>query len=400
MNTASSPLTTTSFSTALPTLVLLTMVFFANFMARTLFGPLLLPISQEIGQTLAQTATVFLFLSGGYSFSVLCAGLLSARLGHKRVIVVSATGIGLGLLGLATTQNFDFFLAWTCFIGLSAGLYMPSGVVTITETTAQSLWGQAFAIHELGPNLSFILAPLLAELFVSTWSYPALLTLLGCACLGLALVYALRGPQTTRPGMPPNLTNITAIAKRLAFWIMVMFFVLAVGLEVGLYNLTPAFLVAEKGLSREQANIVLSCSRLLSLAFLPTAGWIIKRIGYRASLAGYLTGAALTTLLAGHGPLWWTIAMLSLQPVFVVSFFPVGFAVLALVCPRGTNDLSVSLTITCSSLLGGGLLPLALAWSGEHASFVLGFTACGAFMLVVSILGILGLHIPQDSPGA
>ncbi|GAB1410262.1 hypothetical protein MASR1M90_14160 [Desulfovibrionales bacterium] len=394
MNSAPSPLTATSFSTALPTLGLLTMVFFANFLARTLFGPLLLSISQDMGQTLARSATIFFFLSGGYSCSVMFAGILSARLGHKRTIVVSAAGLGLGLLGLATTQCFEVFLTWICCIGLSAGLYMPSGVVTITETTAQSLWGKAFSVHELGPNASFILAPLLAELFVSTWGYPLLFTVLGCACLGLALVYNLHGPQTSRPGVPPKLTHIRTITHRPAFWIMAMFFVLAVGLEVGIYNLTPAFLVTEKGLNREDANIILSCSRLLSLAFLPTAGWIIQRVGYRASLAGYLSGAAITTLLAGHGPLWWTIAMLSLQPVFVVSFFPVGFAVLALVCPRSTSDLSVSLTIMCSSLLGSGLIPIVLAWTGEHASFVLAFTVCGALMLMASLAGVWCLRIP------
>ena len=105
---------------------------------------------------------------------------------------------------------------------------------------------------------------------------------------------------------------------------------------------------------------------------------------------------SLTTLLAGYGPLWWTVTMLTLQPIFVVCFFPVGFAVLALVCPKTTGDLSVSLTVTCTSLIGAGLIPAVLAWSGERFSFALSFTLFGAVLFIVSLMAILKLRIPES----
>lgn len=383
------------FSTALPALGLLTTVFFANFLARTLFGPLLLPISEHLGRSLASSANIFVCLAAGYSISVLCAGFLSQHLGHKGTIVASVTIMGLGLLGLAGSTSFFDFSVWTALMGAGAGLYMPSGVVTITEVTPSAHWGQAFAVHELAPNLAFIIAPLVAELFMGTVGYPSLFRLLGGLCLLLAAIYALRGPRTERPGMAPVLGNIKTIVTIPAFWIMALLFVLAVGVEVGVYNLVPAFLVTEKGVGRETANIILGCSRLASLIFLPATGWIIGRIGYRRTLALCLLGTGLTTFLAGYGPLWWTVTMLTLQPVFVVCFFPVGFAVLALVCPKATNDLSVSLTVMCTSIIGAGLIPAALAWCGERFSFALSFVLFGGIIFGLSLFAIARLRLPR-----
>lgn len=384
------------FTPVLPALALLTTVFLANFLARTMFGPLLLPISEHLGRSLAASANLFVCLAGGYSISVLCAGFVSQRLGHKGTVVASVVGIGIGLMGLAGSDTFTSFSIWITLMGIGAGLYMPSGVVTITEITPPAYWGQAFSIHELAPNLAFIAAPFITELFMKSLGYAALFRLLGAACLILAAVYALRGPRTVRPGMAPVLGNIKTIVTRPAFWIMALLFVLAVGVEIGIYNLVPAFLVMEKGTTREMANIILGCSRTASLFFLPATGWIIRRIGYRRTLALCLLGTGVTTLLAGYGPLWWTVTMLTLQPIFVVCFFPVGFAVLALVCPKATGDLSVSLTVTCTSIIGAGLIPAVLAWSGERFSFALSFTLFGAALFTVSLMAILKLRIPES----
>ncbi len=386
-----------AFSSALPTLLLLTTVFFANFLSRTILGPLLLPVTARLGLGLTQGSTIFLCLSAGYSISVLCAGFLSQRLGHKGTIVTSVTCIGLGLLGLAGSGSLTAFLIWTAIMGAGAGLYIPSSVVTITEATAPAHWGQAFSVHELAPNLSFILAPLVAEAFLATTGYPPLFALLGGACLLLGLLYAMRGPQIRRPGVPPMLGNIRAIAARPAFWIVVLLFVLCVGVEVGIYNLIPAFLVQERGLNREQANLILGCTRAVSLLTLPLTGLIIKRIGYQATLALFLIGTGTATLLSGFGPLWWTITMLTLQPMFVVCFFPVGFAVLAMVCPKATSDLAVSLSVMCSSIMGLGVIPGVLAWCGERFSLGLAFSVFGGLMIACSALAVKNLRIPKDA---
>lgn len=387
-----------NFFAVLPALGLITTVFFANFLARTVFGPLLLPVSTALHLSISQGATIYLCLSGGYSVSVLTAGFLSQRLGHKKTILVSLLGIGGGLLGLSSSSSLGTFLLWTTMVGCGAGLYMPSGVATITRITPHSLWGHAFSLHELAPNLAFILAPVVTEIFLDSSGFRTLLVLLGAFCLLLAGVYAFRGPHITRPGVPPVLSNIRSIVISRSFWILTLFFLLAVGVEIGIYNLVPAFLVHEKGLLREQANLILSGTRLVALTFLPFTGLVVKRLGYHRTLKLCLLGTALTTFGSGFGPLWWALLMLTLQPIFVVCFFPVGFAVMALVNAESTNDLSVSLTVTCASIMGAGVLPTLLAWGGEHIGFGSAFSLFGAAIGIGSLPALTALRIPRVTP--
>lgn len=391
----SAPHTAPPFAPALPALFLATAVFFDNFLARSIFGPLLLPISVQVRQSLAQSAQIFVFLSAGYSLSVLCAGFLSRYAGHKNTIIVSLAAIGTALFGMAGSQSLWQFCAWIFLMGAGAGLYLPSGVVTITEITPSAHWSQAFAVHELAPNLAFCMAPLLAEVCLRSGGLPVLLRIVGGISLGLALLYALRGPRIRRPGVAPALGNVMDIARRGAFWRVTVLFVLAVGAEIGVYNLIPALLVEEKGLDQRTANLLLGASRLLPIIFLPFMGRVIRRAGYRKVMTICLAGMGIATLCCGYGPLWWSVAMLAVQPVFVVCFFPPGFAALSLVCPKTANDLGVSLTIMCTSLIGAGAMPALLAWVGENHSFPLAFACFGVLILAGGVWALSRLRIPK-----
>ena len=108
-----------------------------------------------------------------------------------------------------------------------------------------------------------------------------------------------------------------------------------------------------------------------------------------------LAGMGMATLCCGYGPLWWSIAMLAVQPVFVVCFFPPGFAALSLVCPKTANDLGVSLTIMCTSLIGAGAVPALLAWAGENYSFPLAFACFGVLVLAGGVWALSRLRIPE-----
>ena len=72
-------------------------LFFLNFTSRVIFSPLLPVIEQEMGIAHAQSGSLFLFISVGYFFSVLSSGFVSARINHKRTIVLSSVTLGLAL---------------------------------------------------------------------------------------------------------------------------------------------------------------------------------------------------------------------------------------------------------------------------------------------------------------
>lgn len=387
---------TPSFRKAVPALLLLTGVFFVNFLARTVLGPLLLPTSERLGVRLAIAAQAFVALSVGYSVAVFGAGFLSSRIGHHRTICLCLFLLGMSLLGLSMTTTLGGLLGWVLLLGLGAGLYMPSGVTTITTVTPQSGWSRAFALHEMAPNLSFVLAPFVVE--VASHFGAAIMTFawIGWASLAMGVLYAWRGPRIERLGVAPRLSALRPLLRNSCFWAVVVLFVITVGVEVGVYSVVPAYLVHDRGLSEADANMFLGSSRVVSLAVLPWMGWITERLGLVRTLTVCMLGVGLTTCVAGAGPLPVSLALLTLQPFLAVCFFPVGFAILAQVVRKEEGDLSVSLAVTCTSLLGSGLLPAILAAWGEQAGFAWAFFGFGVASLLASSCALRHLWRCED----
>ncbi|MBU1138257.1 MAG: MFS transporter, partial [Proteobacteria bacterium] len=147
-----------SLSRALGGLLFLAGLFFLNFTSRVIFSPLLPFIEQEMGLDHAQAGSFFLFISAGYFFSILASGFVSAQIGHKKTIVLSTIASGAVLLTLGFCTNL-FTLRLTLFcLGLAAGLYLPSGLATISRLVAPAYLARGMAIHELAPNLGFVAA--------------------------------------------------------------------------------------------------------------------------------------------------------------------------------------------------------------------------------------------------
>ncbi len=391
------PSSPSSLPPAAAALLLLTGVFFVNFLARMVLGPLLLPISQGLGISLAGAAQSFVALSLGYATAVFGAGYLSSRIGHHRTICLCLVLLGGSLLALARTTSLEGLLFWVLIMGIGAGLYIPSGIASITAIVPPSGWSRAFAVHEMAPNLAFVLAPFVVQA-ASRFNNTALaFAWLGWASLVLALVYVWRGPRITQKGVAPHLETLQPLFCNPSLWAVTLLFIFTVGLEVGVYGTIPAYLVQDRGLSEATANTFLGASRLVSLFVLPWMGWVSDRLGLVRTLALCLGGLGLTTCVAGWGPLAVSLIVLTLQPLFAVCFFPVGFAVLALVTPRGSSDLSVSITVTCTSLLGSGVLPALLAALGERWGFAWAFTAMGGGSLLASIWAMR--HLQQQGIG-
>jgi len=377
-----------SFRGAVPALLLLTGVFFVNFLARTMLGPLLLPLSASLDIRLAAAAQSFVALSAGYSLAVLGVGCISSRLGHHRTICLCLFLLGASLLALSLTRSLAGVLIWVFLMGLGAGLYMPSGVATITSITLSAHWSRAFALHEMAPNLSFVLAPFVVEAAGNLGQTTMAFAWLGWASLAMGILYAWRGPRLSRRGTPPSAAALKILLGSPPFWAVVTLFVLTVGVEVGVYGVVPAYLVRDRGLTEAAANTFLGLSRLASLAVLPWMGWVTERWGHARTLTICMVGLSVTTCAAAFGPLGFNLAILTIQPIFAVCFFPVGFAVLAHVVPREASDLSVSLTVTCTSLIGAGLLPALLATLGERSGFASAFLAFGILSLAAGTLAL------------
>lgn len=368
-----------------PILFLLS-VFTLNVVARMLLSPLLLPIEEHYGLSHAEGGALFLVISIGYSVSVFFSGFVARWLLHRGTIVASGAVVAAGLLVLASAPPLPAFYVGLALVGVGTGLYGPSGIAMLTGAAHARHWGKAVAVHEIGPIVGFFAAPVLASLAIRFASWQLLFGAIAAACLAAAVLFARLAHGGRERGTPPSPRNILRIWSIGRFWIVALFFVFAIGLEIGVYSMLPTFLVEEHGMTQGFTNTLVGISRLSALALIFTSGWLADRIGAKRmiGLVSLAAGAATVGIGAGGGAL--LVAAVLLQPMLIAAFFPAGVTELAKIAPPESRNLAISLVIPVGNLFGAGAVPAALGYFAERGHFGAGFVAVGGLMLTALAL--------------
>jgi NNP family nitrate/nitrite transporter-like MFS transporter len=372
-------------------LLILSGAMFLSLLARTVFSPLLLVIEGDLGISHKAATQFFLFISVGYSAGMLLSGYLSALLTHRYTIVTAFLTAGISLCCTAFTTSLNAIRLLLLLLGGGAGLYTPSGLAMIMISNDESNLGKAFSIHEIGPNLSLILAPIYAQLFLSNSSWRMGLLILGALCIVHAAVVliALRDFRGSGEGFTPvNLRNILLSSR---FWIMMLFFCLAIGATLGVYSVLPTYLVVERGMGLRLVNSLVGISRVSGIAILFLVGILVDRVGVKWLLAASIALTGLTTAFLSLPAKSVLLVALFLQPIFIESFFPVALTETANLWPRSSYNVAISLMLPSSLLIGGGVVPSLLGVLGERGSFALGFFVMGAVITVCSVFTFM-LH--------
>jgi NNP family nitrate/nitrite transporter-like MFS transporter len=343
-------------------------------------------IEKDLNTSHGEAGSLFLFVSLGYVVALLGAGMVSRRLFHRKTIVLSATTVGMMLVAIAFSRDLREMRLGLFMLGIGAGLYLPSGIATLTSLIRSADWGKGLAIHELAPNLSFVAAPMIAETLITWFSWREILALTGgvSACAGLA--FALFGKGGEFPGETLSVRSCRQFFSKPAFWIMALLFSCAICGSLGVFAMLPLFLVAERGMDRNWANTLVALSRISGLAMGVVAGWMTDRLGPKRIMKGVFLLTGITTVLLGILPGSWLVGMVFLQPMLAVCFFPPGFVALSEIGTSGGRNVAVSLTVPLAFLLGAGAVPAGIGMMGDAGSFGLGLALAGGFILTGFIL--------------
>jgi MFS transporter, NNP family, nitrate/nitrite transporter len=360
----------------------LTSIFFINFLSRVILAPLLITIEKELHLSHEQAGVLFLLTSGGYSLSLLCSGYLSSRLVHRKSIFLSSLAMGVTLLTLSVCQNLWSIRAGLFVLGLCAGIYLPSGVATLTSIIRPQDWGKAIAIHELAPNIGFAAAPFIGEAFLYWASWRWLMAFLGVASLGLAFNFIRSNRGGDFYGQAPTPQVVRSLVKGPSFWIVMVLFGLGIGTSFGLYSMLPLYMVIERGMGREGANTLIALSRLSGIFIAFLSGWFVDHLGVKKTMSVFLLLTGILTILLGtvHGV--WLIVCIFLQPMMAVCFFPAGFTAISRIGPPDSRNVAISFTVPMGFVLGGGVVPFLIGWAGEQGSFSMGIILVGIVTLV------------------
>jgi NNP family nitrate/nitrite transporter-like MFS transporter len=367
-------------------LLLLTALFFLNFIARVVYAPLLPEIESELQISHAAAGSLFFMISVGYFISLLGSGWVAARLTHRNTIILSSMIVGLALIGTALSTGLWAMRAALLILGLAAGLYLPSGIATLTDMIDSRHWGKAIAVHEMAPNLGFIAAPIISELLLLRFHWRGVPVLLGIGAILIGLCFARFGRGGDFSGKAPDVASFKSFLTQPSFWIMVTLFGMGISSTLGVYTMLPLYLVAERSIDRNLANTLVAMSRISSLFMAFAGGWAVDRFGPPKTLVTVFLLAGLSTISLGLLSGSAVIAAVFVQPLLAVCFFPAGFAALSRFSSPETRNIAVALTVPIAFIIGGGGVPAFIGWMGDRFSFAVGIALVGGFILSGALL--------------
>jgi NNP family nitrate/nitrite transporter-like MFS transporter len=368
-----------------------------NFSSRIILAPLIPEIEVNFNLTHAGAGALFFLISIGYFIAITGSGFINAHLNHKRTIILSNTALGLALIGTAISRDVWLLRLGLFIVGMTAGLYLPSAISTLTGLIISKHWGKALAIHDIAPNLSFVAAPLIAEVVMTRFTWRIAFMLFGLAALVMSPIFARFGRGGEFVGEAPGFLSFRELFAKSSFWVMVFLFSIGICSTLGIYTMLPLYLVTEHAIDRNLANTLIALSRLSGLAMVFAGGWAADRFGPKRTLKVVLIITGFMTVLLGIVPASYIPIIVFLQPLVAVCFFPAGFAALSFIVPPKSRNIAVSLTIPLGFLIGGGVVPIFLGIIGDIRSFALGIAICGGLITAGSIFtGRLKFHDQEN----
>jgi NNP family nitrate/nitrite transporter-like MFS transporter len=373
-------------------LLFLVVIFFLNFISRILLAPLLPTIEEDLKIGHEEAGSLFFIISFGYCLALLGSSFVASHLTHRRTIILSTISLGGALLFVGLSHDLWNVRLGFFILGIAAGLYLPSGMATLTELVNPRDWGKAISIHELAPNLGFVAAPLIVEMLLRWFSWQEIFMGFGILSILIGIFFLLFGKGGSFFGEVLNVNTLRVILREPSFWIMMALFSLGIGGTLGMYAMFPLYLVSEKGMDRAWANTLVGISRIAPVAVAILSGWMTDRWGPKRVLKAIFLANGTISILLGLTSGWWVVLLIFLQPMLASSFFPPGFAALSQIGGTKFKNIAISLTVPVSFLIGGGAIPAMLGAIGEIRSFSAGFIILGGILLLgVLLAGSLNL---------
>ncbi len=363
---------------------------FFNFIGRGIFSPLLPIFEAQFGVDHSRASTIFLIISLSMSVSMVFSGFISHKLQHRGTLLLYEFMLGLSLIICAFSPSFLWIQLSSVLLGISCGLYAPSGIASVTNLAGKKHWGKAMGIHELGPNLGLIAAPLLIGFAVPRFSWKTVMLLIGIANWINGLMYAVKGRGADFYGSPPNLKNLRLIFSNRSFWVLACFLIFAASSAIGIYSILPTYLISAKGFAPQPVNTVIGLSRILGILFILGTGYLVDRFGVKIFIAITLSFSALLTMCLGLFDGTLLLVVVFFQPMIITSFFPVSSTAISTITRPETRNVAFSMIVPFASGIGAGLTPLVLGILGESGRFSLGFIGLGILTLAsLSLLPLL-----------
>ena len=368
------------FKKSLPWVILVSMMFLLTYLDRAMFGPMLSALEKEFHISHAASTRFLLYISVGYSASMFLSGFSSSRVRPRMLVSGSLIGCGLVLLAIAMTTSTALLSVLFALLGIAAAQYFNGGLSTMRSLVKPIDWSKAISIHEVGPNASFFIGPVLAEVGAAFLGWRGVVTGMGWISIAAGLFFYFFAKGGDYPATPVSFKGVKALLKEPGLWLFTWLMGLAISGEFAPYSVLGLHMENERALSGETAAFLLSLSRITAPFAVLCGGFATTRFGTRRTLAVCFAAYAAGMFLMALPTFSFFVVGIFMQPVMTAMAFPPVFTMLAETFPEKTQPLLLAVGMPVASFMGVGFMPFILGLWGEYVSFSAGFIMMGCLV--------------------
>jgi len=320
-------------------------------------------------------------------------GLLSDRLGGRRVLAALMIAVAVPVALVPAAASFRSLLAVGFFLGL-AGSSFAVGVTYVSRWATPAGQGTALGVYGLG-NAGHSAAVFLGPLLAAVVGPPAVFRISAALLVAWGIAFAVLArdaPARTPPGSFAAAMKVLG-RERLA-WALAAFYFLTFGGFVAFSIYLPTLLRDTFGLTAADAGFRTAGFVLLATAMRPMGGWLADRIGGARVLRGVFQGVAPFALLLA----WPSMVPFSVGALGCAALLGLGNGAVFKLVPQYFPAATGTVTGLVGAMggLGGFFPPLLLGVFRDRLGAV--WPAFVLLSLTAVVLGRVNarLFLPRD----
>jgi nitrate/nitrite transporter NarK len=365
------------------------------------FAPLIPTFIADMGLSYAAAGTIMAAYFWTYALMQVPVGVLTDRLGPRRVMLACMGVMAVGALAFALAHTWTQSLLARCVVGAGAAATWLPGLRLIHEWFPLRERGLATGLFSAGGGAggtaALLLLPVLAQHLGWRVGY-ALLAL--PVLITMAAVWALVGPTPRErdaaptnqiAGAPGGFTaSVRDVLTMPVLWPFNLYVLFSYGGYFALLTWLPTFLVKSEGFGQAGAGVVTALISGGTIVSVPLAGALSDRSGRRKPI--FLVSQAMSVVVClvfayvvpGRGAAVAAVAA-ALTGLLLGGLITPFVMVTELVPPRLMGTASGVVNFFC--FVGGLVVPVVLGYALDlTGSFRAAFAACAAFEAVALVI--------------
>ena len=308
-------------------------VFCQSFPALTFGGiALFLPlIREDLQMSFSQAGMLSAASTLTYALGQIPAGYLSDRFGPKRLFFIGILGSTLLSLNFGLIHAFQFAVINQLVTGVFRALMFAPGLALLASWFPPERRATAMGLYVVGGFSGNIFLSLVGPLLANHYGWRFTFIFFSLVGIGAALLYLAFGKEKPREGSRQRvgMLDVFRLFKYKIMWLCGAIQFIRLGVVVGFNFWLPSLLVADRGLSIQEAGLVVAMGAAFTVLSNVLGGYVSDRLrNPPLVIGGSLAVVACTsTLLVLVHPIPLLLLVVAINSIFLQFYFGALFFV-------------------------------------------------------------------------